>query len=165
MQEWDGISAEHTRGVIVIGATNRPFDLDEAVLRRLPRRLMISLPDPQDRLEILTLLLKEEVLDSANLILPAIVERTSGFSGSDLKNLCIAAALQSMKRVGMEVNSPRILTLDDFCDVLDAGQVVPGLNERAELMRQLVEWDKIYGTRSGGYNRGTNTGFGFNLVV
>lgn len=49
MQEMDGLKTSNTDNVIVIGATNRPFDLDDAVLRRLPRRLLVDLPGEKER--------------------------------------------------------------------------------------------------------------------
>ena len=49
MQEMDGLKSSNTDNVIVIGATNRPFDLDDAVLRRLPRRLLVDLPGESER--------------------------------------------------------------------------------------------------------------------
>lgn len=49
MQEMDGLKTSRDSNVIVIGATNRPFDLDDAVLRRLPRRLLIDLPGKKER--------------------------------------------------------------------------------------------------------------------
>lgn len=49
MQEMDGLKSSMNANVIVIGATNRPFDLDDAVLRRLPRRLLVDLPGEQER--------------------------------------------------------------------------------------------------------------------
>ena len=49
MQEMDGLKTNRDTNVIVIGATNRPFDLDDAVLRRLPRRLLVDLPGEKER--------------------------------------------------------------------------------------------------------------------
>jgi SpoVK/Ycf46/Vps4 family AAA+-type ATPase len=49
MQEMDGLRTSRQDNVIVIGATNRPFDLDDAVLRRLPRRLLVDLPGEKER--------------------------------------------------------------------------------------------------------------------
>ncbi len=49
MQEMDGLKTSNADNVIVIGATNRPFDLDDAVLRRLPRRLLVDLPGESER--------------------------------------------------------------------------------------------------------------------
>lgn len=56
-QEWDGLRTTSDR-VVVIGSTNRPFDLDEAVLRRMPRRILVDLPDLQTREQILNVSLK-----------------------------------------------------------------------------------------------------------
>jgi SpoVK/Ycf46/Vps4 family AAA+-type ATPase len=52
MQEMDGLNSAGTnkkKGIIVIGATNRPFDLDDAILRRLPRRMLVDLPGLKER--------------------------------------------------------------------------------------------------------------------
>lgn len=49
MQEMDGLKSKKDDNIVVIGATNRPFDLDDAVLRRLPRRLLVDLPGEKER--------------------------------------------------------------------------------------------------------------------
>lgn len=49
MQEMDGLRSSKDDNIIVIGATNRPFDLDDAILRRLPRRLLVDLPGEKER--------------------------------------------------------------------------------------------------------------------
>ncbi|KAG6878708.1 hypothetical protein C0993_011523 [Termitomyces sp. T159_Od127] len=96
MQEMDGLKSSKEDNVIVIGATNRPFDLDDAVLRRLPRRLLVDLPGEKEREEILKILLRDEVL-APDLDISALAKKTESFSGSDLKHLCVSAALDAVK--------------------------------------------------------------------
>ncbi|KAF8654059.1 hypothetical protein AX16_003593 [Volvariella volvacea WC 439] len=98
MQEMDGLKTSKDDRVIVIGATNRPFDLDDAVLRRLPRRLLVDLPGRIEREEILKILLRDEAL-APDVDLSKLSMLTDTFSGSDLKHLCVAAALDAVKEV------------------------------------------------------------------
>jgi SpoVK/Ycf46/Vps4 family AAA+-type ATPase len=67
--------------VVVIGATNRPFDLDDAVLRRLPRRFLVDLPGEKERKEILKIWLKGENV-AEDVRLDEMAKRTGDFSGS-----------------------------------------------------------------------------------
>ncbi|KAI0030603.1 P-loop containing nucleoside triphosphate hydrolase protein, partial [Vararia minispora EC-137] len=83
MQEMDGLLSKN-ENIIVIGATNRPFDLDDAFIRRLPYRLLLDLPDEGEREEILKILLRSEMLGQ-DVDIAKIAKETSGFSGSDLK--------------------------------------------------------------------------------
>ena len=89
--------------VLIIGATNRPFELDDAVIRRLSRRiyvcfalrnsLKIPLPDKQTRFELLTILLKGQNVNLSEEDVSRILELTAHYSGSDLKVLCKEAAM------------------------------------------------------------------------
>ena len=98
---WDGISTNMAVSpVLVLGATNRPNQVDSAILRRLPRMFRIELPNAQGRLDILKLTLKGHALDaSAQQYLPLLAKNLKGYSGSDLKELCQCAALESVREV------------------------------------------------------------------
>ena len=84
--------------VMVLAATNYPWDLDEALRRRLEKRVYISLPDPEQRRALLTINLKgvdcvlqeEEYAD--------VVTRTEGYSGDDITNVCRDASMNGMRR-------------------------------------------------------------------
>jgi SpoVK/Ycf46/Vps4 family AAA+-type ATPase len=93
LKEWDGLN---DLSVFVMVATNRPFDLDDAVIRRLPRRLLVDLPTQDDRKEILRIHLKGEQLDES-VDLADLAKRTPFYSGSDLKNVAVSAALACVK--------------------------------------------------------------------
>jgi SpoVK/Ycf46/Vps4 family AAA+-type ATPase len=95
MAEWDGLLSQN-HGITVMAATNRPYALDDAVLRRLPRRILIDLPDAAARMKILSLLLKDDVV---SVPLKDIALRCENYSGSDLKNMCMAAAMRALRRV------------------------------------------------------------------
>ncbi|KAF6765453.1 P-loop containing nucleoside triphosphate hydrolase protein, partial [Ephemerocybe angulata] len=99
MQGMDGLkSAKKNRdnNIVVVGATNRPFDLDPAILRRMPRRILVDMPNLAMRKGILSSYLKEENLN-VDVSIDKLAVETEGFSGSDLKNLCVSAALASVK--------------------------------------------------------------------
>jgi SpoVK/Ycf46/Vps4 family AAA+-type ATPase len=94
LQEMDGIDSENSSRPrpMVIAATNRPLDLDEAFLRRLPHRVYFKLPLRVQRLQILAQYLHQGEL-SDEIRLMDLVDATHGYSGSDLANLCSQATL------------------------------------------------------------------------
>ncbi|KAL5989175.1 hypothetical protein ACLOJK_010065 [Asimina triloba] len=84
MTHWDGLLTKPGERILVLAATNRPFDLDEAIIRRFERRIMVGLPSAESRESILkTLLTKEKVEEGIDYKELAIM--TEGYSGSDLK--------------------------------------------------------------------------------
>jgi transitional endoplasmic reticulum ATPase len=117
LQEIDGLGS--TPGVFVLGATNRPDMLDDALLRggRLGRKIEIPLPDHEQRVALLRQFVARMPI-SADLDIEMLSAQTSGFSGADLQAWCQEAAVQSLMRQG---DSPQAeITRDDFDAALQA---------------------------------------------
>jgi SpoVK/Ycf46/Vps4 family AAA+-type ATPase len=91
MALWDGFSTDQDARVMVLAATNRPWELDEAILRRLPRAFEVGMPDKQQRASILKVILKGEDV-AENLDIDWLASLCEGYSGSDLSDLCKQAA-------------------------------------------------------------------------
>ncbi|VFQ61685.1 unnamed protein product [Cuscuta campestris] len=162
MMNWDGLRTKDTERVLVLAATNRPYDLDEAVIRRMPRRLMVGLPDAPNREKILKVILAKEDL-SPDVDLDSVASMTNGYSGSDLKNLCVAAAYRPIREIlekekkeqaaaSMEGNPPpslcssadiRPLNMDDFRHAHE--QVCASVMSESANMTELVQWNELYG--------------------
>lgn len=96
MSLWDGLDTSTTTQVMVMGATNRPQDVDPAILRRMPTTFHVGLPNVRQRQEILRLILTGENLSNA-INLKEIAEKTEGYSGSDLRELCRDAAMYRVR--------------------------------------------------------------------
>ncbi|WCJ21355.1 P-loop containing nucleoside triphosphate hydrolases superfamily protein [Euphorbia peplus] len=162
MVNWDGLRTKDKERVLVLAATNRPFDLDEAVIRRLPRRLMVNLPDAPNREKILRVILAKEELTS-DVDLEAVANMTDGYSGSDLKNLCVTAAhcpireiLETEKKersLALAENRPipalynstnvRSLKMEDFRYAHE--QVCASVSSESANMNELLAWNDLYG--------------------
>jgi cell division protease FtsH len=105
--EMDGFDIN--TNVIVIAATNRPDVLDPALLRpgRFDRRVVMDLPDIEERVEILKIHSQNKPLEK-NVDLRKIAERTSGFSGADLSNLVNEAAILAARRNKKIISMPEL---------------------------------------------------------
>lgn len=102
---WDGITTNRQeKPVLVLGATNRPQLLDPAILRRLPRSFAVPLPKASGREQIIRVLFQDQELDGSAeaFLVPLAHEYTQGYSGSDLKELCKAAAFEPVREVTAE---------------------------------------------------------------
>ncbi|XP_028752015.1 ATP-dependent zinc metalloprotease FTSH, chloroplastic [Neltuma alba] len=97
MTHWDGLLTKQHERILVLAATNRPFDLDDAIIRRFERRVMVGLPSVEAREIILKTLLAKE--NTENLDLKKVAVMTEGYTGSDLKNLCTAAAYRPVREL------------------------------------------------------------------
>ncbi|KAJ0263160.1 AAA ATPase [Hirschfeldia incana] len=97
MTHWDGLMSSPGDRILVLAATNRPFDLDEAIIRRFERRIMVGLPSVESREKILRTLLSKEKTE--NLDFHELAQMTDGYSGSDLKNFCTTAAYRPVREL------------------------------------------------------------------
>ncbi|CAG9855424.1 unnamed protein product [Phyllotreta striolata] len=98
--QMDGITAnndEPGKVVMVLAATNFPWDIDEALRRRLEKRIYIPLPSKEGREALLEINLREVKLDP-DINLATIARRLDGFSGADITNVCRDASMMSMRR-------------------------------------------------------------------
>ncbi|KAL4559964.1 hypothetical protein LXL04_032111 [Taraxacum kok-saghyz] len=83
--------------VMVLAATNFPWDIDEALRRRLEKRIYIPLPNLESRTELIKINLKT-VEVSADVDISEVARRTEGYSGDDLTNVCRDASMNGMRR-------------------------------------------------------------------
>ncbi|KAF3388866.1 Spastin [Penicillium rolfsii] len=164
LREWDGMN---DMSAFIMVATNRPFDLDDAVLRRLPRRLLVDLPTEEDRLAILKIHLKGEQLDPA-VDLAELARRTPLYSGSDLKNLSVAAALSCVREENQaaaqhqgdepyEYPARRTLTRAHFERGME--EISASISEDMSSLSAIRKFDEQYGDRKG--RRQKSPGWGF----
>ncbi len=117
LSEIDGVSGQ--RGVFVVGATNRPDQLDPALLRggRLSRTIVLGLPDEEGRHAILGL--HAARMPTVGVDLAEVARGTEGFSPADLKGLCQEAALAAMSREPAGSTASPAVTQDDFTEAID----------------------------------------------
>jgi transitional endoplasmic reticulum ATPase len=118
LAEIDGVAGQ--RGVFIIGATNRPDQLDPAMLRggRLSRTILLGLPDEAGRLAMLRL--HSARMPTVGVRLEELARDTDGLSPADLKALCQEAALAAMARItdGAADGASTTVTHEDFAEAL-----------------------------------------------
>jgi len=121
LAEMDGFDAR--KGVIIMGATNRPEVLDPALMRpgRFDRQVLVDKPDVRGREEILRIHVRN-VKVVPNVDLKVIAARTAGFAGADLANLVNEAALLAARR-----DKPAV-EMKDFDEAID--RVIAGLEKK-----------------------------------
>ena len=104
MTHWDGLASATTDGgmqrICILGATNRIQDIDEAILRRMPKKFPVSLPNASQRRQIFDLTLRETKIDRSRFengerafSMDVLVRISAGMSGSDIKEACRDAAM------------------------------------------------------------------------
>lgn len=175
MTHWDGLMTKPGEQILVLAATNRPFDLDEAIIRRFERRIMVGLPCVENREKILKTLLSKEKAEGLDF--HELATMTEGYTGSDLKNLCVTAAyrpvrelIQRERKKDLErkkkaqekkdsadesseakedenkVEEPIVLRPLNMEDMKQAkNQVASSFASEGAVMNELKQWNELYG--------------------
>jgi SpoVK/Ycf46/Vps4 family AAA+-type ATPase len=145
MVQLDGVcsnTSSDSDRLLVMGATNLPQELDEAVLRRLARRVYVPLPDALARTALIAHLLKGQKNSITKSELAGIVARSEGYSCSDLATVTKEAAMQPLRDLGANIitvksAAVRPITAQDFVRALAA--VKPTVS--ATSLAQFERWE------------------------
>ncbi|KAJ9188424.1 hypothetical protein P3X46_003783 [Hevea brasiliensis] len=145
--QFDGVTSNTNDLVIVIGATNKPQELDDAVLRRLVKRIYVPLPDKNVRRLLLKHKLKGQAFSLPDGDLERLVRETEGYSGSDLQALCEEAAMMPIRELGSNIltvkaNQVRRLNYEDFQKAMTV--IRPSLSKSK--WEELERWNEEFGS-------------------
>ena len=170
MTHWDGLASATTDGgsqrICILGATNRIQDIDEAILRRMPKKFPVSLPTASQRRQIFDLTLRDTKLDlglykDGRLAFDSsmLVRLSAGMSGSDIKEACRDAAMLPVREYikmqkekgrsmrGIKSESVRGLQTEDFFGLRNSTSKVRKQLQQAE--DEVEEEDKAVTPASG----------------
>ncbi len=139
LQEMDGLLSKSKKMFIyVIAATNKPWKLDKAFIRRFQRRIYVPPPNKEARVQLLRLLTKNIKLAS-DVDFELLADMLEGYSGSDVRDVVMAAHLKVITEL-FEKNGgegdPRPVTLEDFKAALES--IKPSINK--DLIKVYEAW-------------------------
>ncbi|XP_030412913.1 spastin isoform X4 [Gopherus evgoodei] len=145
--EFDGVQSSGEDRILVMGATNRPQELDDAVLRRFTKRVYVSLPNEETRLILLKNLLSKQGSPLTQKELAQLARMTDGYSGSDLTALAKDAALGPIRELkpeqvkNMSASEMRNIRLSDFTESLK--KIKRSLSPQT--LDAYIRWNKDFG--------------------
>ncbi|XP_075002708.1 spastin isoform X5 [Calonectris borealis] len=145
--EFDGVQCSGEDRILVMGATNRPQELDDAVLRRFTKRVYVSLPNEETRLILLKNLLSKQGSPLTQKELAQLARMTDGYSGSDLTALAKDAALGPIRELkpeqvkNMSASEMRNIKLSDFTESLK--KIKRSLSPQT--LEAYIRWNKDFG--------------------
>ena len=143
--QFDGLGSNTNARLLVIAATNRPMDLDEALLRRLPKRVYCGPLDEDGRFEFIKKVINRVECNLSDDDIREIAKRTNDYSNSDLMELCREAAYQPVR----ELTNEEILKLKKFRplvkqDLINAVQKIRGTLSK-KVKDELQKWNDQFG--------------------
>ncbi|XP_018595585.1 spastin-like [Scleropages formosus] len=149
--QFDGVQSGGDDRVLVMGATNRPQELDEAVLRRFAKRVYVTLPTEETRFHLMQNLLSKHGSPLSQRELAQLARVTEGYSGSDLTALAKDAALGPIRELhpeqvkNMAASEMRNIKFRDFVESLKKikRSVSP------QTLSTYLQWNEEYGDTTG----------------
>lgn len=123
LKEMDGISDKSSPVfVYVVGATNKPWALDEAFIRRFQKRIFVPLPNGEARTELVSIYSKELTL-SGDVSVDELVRMTDGYSASDIHDIMQSAQIKVVRELFQsqkitERSRPRAISMEDIREIL-----------------------------------------------
>jgi len=146
LMQFDGVAGNADFNVLVLGATNKPQELDQAALRRFAKRIYIPLPSAEARYALLQHLLSNQESSITEKEAQEIVRWTEGYSASDMKELAKDAALGPLRELGDDVlhvvaDAVRPINYEDFV----AAQQTVRASVSSESLAQYERWNEQYG--------------------
>jgi fidgetin-like protein 1 len=164
----DGAGTDDAAQVIILGATNRPDELDDAARRRFVKRIYVPLPDQAARRQMIYTLLGAEgqpvgAVDAqgkrsaiyhqlSDADVDRLVVRTAGYSGADIRNLCTEAAMGPVREVSMRHgNNLGSITASEFPPIVFSPHIEEALDAVSATvttadLRRYIEWNETFGT-------------------
>lgn len=144
--QFDGLGSNNDAKLLVIAATNRPMDLDDALLRRLPKRVYCGPLDEEGRFHYVKKLLNKIEYDIKDEEIRMIAAQTERYSNSDLLELCREAAYEPVR----EKTTEEILQIDKFRPIVfkdfeKAMNVIRGTIS-PEANAEMDKWNETFGT-------------------
>ncbi|CAF1000656.1 unnamed protein product [Rotaria sp. Silwood1] len=145
--QFDGVQTNNDDRILVLAATNRPFELDDAALRRFPRRIYIQLPDIRTREQLLKYLLNKQEHNLTDNDFRWIANETNGYSGSDLTAVAKDAAMGPVRELGVEelkqlsISHIRPILRQDFIQALR--KIRASLS--SSTLDKYIQWNSTFG--------------------
>ena len=146
LKEMDGIlDKKKTYHVYLIGATNKPWVLDEPFIRRFQKRIYVPLPDVKARMDMFTIY-AENLRFNDNVDLPELARMTEGYSGGDIRDLFQSTHLKVVRsffqhgKVGDPNALPDPITMEDFQTILTERR--PSVSQG--ILKRYHDWDESF---------------------
>ena len=143
--QFDGVGSSADAKVLIIGATNRPFDLDPAVVRRLPKRVYVGPFNEVEKKGFIKTIIQQNECTITDSQFEQIAKMCTNYSNSDLKELCREAAYEPLRELTGDslkgVTKLRAIKYEDFEKAL---KKVRGTLTK-DVLKELEVWNSQFG--------------------